>query len=126
MASLAKEHTNGEISVDPAVVGPEEIPRLCNDLEIKETFNHIMESLIKEAKRIRDASQNGTMEDDERQERTGDVAMALLNLIEQFGMEDDDDEDGASSTGHRLVSTQYSHFSITVHPSITNSRNIAK
>jgi hypothetical protein len=46
---------------------------------------------LKQAKEIRVAAKNGTMTDDERRERAGDAALALVNLMGQFGMEGDDE-----------------------------------
>ncbi|KAG7344742.1 alpha and gamma adaptin binding protein p34 [Nitzschia inconspicua] len=49
-----------------------------------------MEALLRQANEIRAASQNGTLTDQERRERAGEAALALVNLMGAF---DDDDND---------------------------------
>jgi hypothetical protein len=64
--------------------------QLRQDLEAEKVFDK-MEGVLKQAKEIRVAAKNGTMTDDERRERAGDAALALVNLMGQFGMEGDDE-----------------------------------
>ena len=52
-----------------------------------------MESLLKEASQIRKASTE--LSDEERRERAGNAALALVDLMGQFGL--DEDEEGESS-----------------------------
>jgi hypothetical protein len=52
-----------------------------------------MESLLKEASQIRKASTN--LSDEERRERAGNAALALVDLMGQFGL--DEDEEGEDS-----------------------------
>lgn len=51
-----------------------------------------MESVLKEASQIREASKNGILSDEERRERAGDAALALVNLMGKFGLNNDDDD----------------------------------
>ncbi|KAL3923821.1 MAG: hypothetical protein SGILL_001425 [Bacillariaceae sp.] len=76
--------------LDPAEVGAPEIAKLRDDLEADKLFDK-MESVLKQANEIRSASKKGIMTDDERRERAGDAALALVNLMGQFGMEDEED-----------------------------------
>jgi hypothetical protein len=76
--------------VNPAEVGAPEMAQLRQDLEAEKVFDK-MEGVLKQAKEIRVAAKNGTMTDDERRERAGDAALALVNLMGQFGMEGDDE-----------------------------------
>jgi hypothetical protein len=85
-----KEHD--VVVKEPSLVGSNDIAKLREDAEIEKHFDQ-MDSVIQEAKRIREASQNGTISDDERRERAGDAALALLNLMSQFGMEEEEGED---------------------------------
>jgi Alpha and gamma adaptin binding protein p34 len=61
-----------------------------NDPAVEHVFDK-MESLLQEANRIRAASKNGSMTDEERRERAGEAALALVNLM--GALEDDDDDD---------------------------------
>lgn len=76
--------------VDPTKVGASDVAQLREELEADKIFDK-MEGLLKEASQIRAASKNGTMSDNERRERAGEAALALVNLMGQFGMGDDDD-----------------------------------
>jgi len=58
-----------------------------------------MESVLKEASRIREASKSGVLSDDERRERAGEAALALVNLMNQCGLDDDDDGDISEGYG---------------------------
>ena len=77
---------------NPDKVGPEAMAQLRKDLETEQVFDQ-MESVLKEASRIREASKSGTLTDEERRERAGDAALALVNLMSQFGIEEDDDSE---------------------------------
>jgi hypothetical protein len=77
--------------VDPTKVGPSNMAQLREDLEAEKFFDK-MEGFLKEATQIRAASKNGTMTDNERRERAGEAALALVNLMGQFGMDGDDDD----------------------------------
>jgi hypothetical protein len=78
--------------VEPTKVGPSNMAQLRDDLEAEKLFDK-MEGFLKEATQIRAASKNGTMTDNERRERAGEAALALVNLMGQFGMDGDDDDD---------------------------------
>mmetsp|Transcript_27622 Transcript_27622/g.60817 ORF Transcript_27622/g.60817 Transcript_27622/m.60817 type:complete len:381 (-) Transcript_27622:162-1304(-) len=56
-----------------------------------------MESVLKEAAQIRQASKSGVLSDDERRERAGTAALALVNLMGQFGLDENDDDDSYGS-----------------------------
>ena len=67
------------------------------DMEAEQLFGR-MEYMLKEASQIRQASKSGHLSDDERRERAGDAALALVNLMDHFGLDDDaSDDDGDSS-----------------------------
>mmetsp|Transcript_17772 Transcript_17772/g.36554 ORF Transcript_17772/g.36554 Transcript_17772/m.36554 type:complete len:382 (+) Transcript_17772:111-1256(+) len=51
-----------------------------------------MENVLKEASQIRKASKSGALTDEERRERAGDAALALVNLMGRFGLDENDDE----------------------------------
>ena len=80
--------------LDPAEVNASDMAQLRQDLEAEKVFDK-MEGLLKQANEIRAAAKNGTMTDDERRERAGDAALALVNLMGQFEMDDDDDEESS-------------------------------
>jgi hypothetical protein len=92
------EETHDEVAsagvstlVDPTMVETSDImAQLREDLEAEKLFDK-MEGLLKEASQIRAASKDGTMSDNERRERAGEAALALVNLMGQFGMEDDEE-----------------------------------
>eukprot|EP00536_Pseudo-nitzschia_multiseries_P010723 jgi/Psemu1/289246/fgenesh1_pg.337_\ len=70
----------------------EESPALDHeDQETEKLFNQ-MENVLKEASQIRQASKSGVLSDEERRERAGTAALALVNLMGQFGLEEDDDD----------------------------------
>jgi len=54
-----------------------------------------MESLLKEASQIRKNGNN--LSDEERRERAGNTALALVNLMDQFGI--DDSDEGSQGSG---------------------------
>lgn len=76
--------------LNPESVGPAEMDAVRKDLEADQLFEK-MEGVLQEASRIREASKSGVMTDEERRARAGDAAMALVNLMTQFGLEDDDE-----------------------------------
>lgn len=75
--------------MDPEKVGPEEMAQLRKALEAENVFDQ-MEGMLKEASRIREASKNGMLSNEERRERAGDAANALMDLMNHVGFEDDD------------------------------------
>jgi hypothetical protein len=89
-AALKVESEAASMLLNPTEVGPSEMAQLRQDLEAEKIFDK-MESVLKEASQIREASKSGALSDDERRERAGDAALALVNLMSQFGLEDDDD-----------------------------------
>ena len=52
-----------------------------------------LESVIADAKNIREASQNNSMSDEERRKRAADTALRMMDLFEKLGFEGDHDED---------------------------------
>lgn len=84
-----------------AAVGSEEMEQLRQDLEAEKFFDQ-MEGVLKEASKVRQDAKNGILTDDERRARAGDAALALVNLMNQFGM-DDDDSVGADSDDSGIV-----------------------
>lgn len=52
-----------------------------------------LEKVMTEAKRIREASQNDSMTDEERRQRAGDTAVRLMGLLEKLGFDDGDEEE---------------------------------
>jgi hypothetical protein len=85
-----------EIILDAENVGPSEMAEIKKDLEADKLFEH-MEGVLREASRIREASKSGEMTDEERRDRAGDAAMALVNLMAQFGLDEEESQAGYSS-----------------------------
>jgi hypothetical protein len=52
-----------------------------------------LESLMKEANRIRFMSQRGELSDDDRRTRAAQAATLMMNLMDQMGLHKDDDDD---------------------------------
>lgn len=71
-------------------------PEALSDAQTEHVFGE-MESVLKEARRIRDASKAGSLNDDERRERAGDAALALVNLMSSLGFDEDGDDEVDSS-----------------------------
>jgi hypothetical protein len=88
LSAAADEDAIGLV-LNPEEVGPQEIAALRQDLEADQLFEK-MEGVLREASKIRDASKTGEMTDDQRRDRAGDAAMALVNLMTQFGLDEDD------------------------------------
>eukprot|EP00934_Nitzschia_sp_Nitz4_P000103 Nitzschia sp. Nitz4//scaffold102_size76354//54677//55708//NITZ4_005638-RA/size76354-processed-gene-0.25-mRNA-1//1//CDS//3329532267//103//frame0 len=80
-----------DVILSPDDVGPEEMAALRKDMETENLFDR-MEGVIRQASQIREASKAGTMTDDERRDKASEAAMALVNLMSQFGMDDDDED----------------------------------
>ncbi len=66
----------------------------AEDVDADKLFSQ-MESVLKEAQQIRKEGHN--LSDEERRERAGNAALALVNLMGQFGLDDDDDSEGYGS-----------------------------
>jgi hypothetical protein len=82
-------NTEAGLLIEPEKVGPEEIAQLRKDMEAENMFDQ-MEGVLREASQIREASKSGILTDEQRRDRAGDAAMALVNLMSAFGVEDDD------------------------------------
>ena len=68
-----------------------------DDMDTEKLFSQ-MESVLKEAAHIRKEGKN--LSDEERRERAGNAALALVNLMGQFGLDDEDsDEYGSDDSG---------------------------
>ena len=95
---MLSEEPNAEIEMllEPEKVGPEEMKQLRKDMETEQVFDK-MEGLLKEANRVREASKNGELDDDERRQRAGDAAETLFSLMNAFGLEEDEDSEAGSS-----------------------------
>ena len=59
---------------------------------------HQLESVLSEAKLIREASKNNAMSDEELRERAGETAMKIMGLLDGMGFDDDSDDGGGSSS----------------------------
>ena len=59
----------------------------------EDIFIDEFEEVMKEASRIRSASKSGQLSDEERRQRAGDAASALMGLLDRMGFDDDDDDD---------------------------------
>jgi hypothetical protein len=70
----------------------EDMEILKENLDEEKVFDE-MDTVLREASRIREQSKTGQLTDEERRERAGDAALRLVNLMHQFGM--DEDEDGS-------------------------------
>jgi hypothetical protein len=57
---------------------------------------HELEQVMSEAKRIREASQNDSMTDEERRQRAGDTAVRLMGLLEKLGLDEEEEEEDES------------------------------
>jgi hypothetical protein len=77
--------------LEPEKVGPQEIQELRRQMENEQVFDQ-MENALREASRVREASKGGLLSDEERRQRAGDAAMALMNLMGKFGMDEEEDE----------------------------------
>ena len=86
MASLMKDGENNDSRPSET---PEQQPRKDQKEEI--AF-HQLESVLSEAKSIRESSKSNSMSDDERRERAGETAMKLMGLLDSMGLGDDDDD----------------------------------
>jgi len=84
-----KAMTNPNDTQPPS--NPQEQPQTNHQKE--EIAFHQLESVLSEAKSIRDASKGNSMSDDERRERAGDTAMKLMGLLDSMGFCDDSDDD---------------------------------
>lgn len=71
----------------------------AEDVDADKLFSQ-MESVLKEAQQIRKEGHN--LSDEERRERAGNAALALVNLMGQFGLEDEDDSEGYGSDDSML------------------------
>ncbi len=58
---------------------------------------HQLESVIADAKSIRAASQDNSMNDEERRKRAGDTALRMMELFEKLGFDGDEEEDEEDS-----------------------------
>ena len=94
VASLMKDMNNPNETQPPS--NPQEQPQTNHQKE--EIAFHQLESVLSEAKSIRDASKGNSMSDDERRERAGDTAMKLMGLLDSMGFCDDSDEEGVDSS----------------------------
>ena len=82
-------------------VGPEEIQELRKQAETEHLFDQ-MEGVLREATRVREAAKAGALSDEDRRQRAGDAAMALMNLMNKFGLDDEDEklqDDSSSDDG---------------------------
>jgi hypothetical protein len=104
--NISSEESNAEVGMllEPEKVGPEEMKQLRKDMETEQIFDK-MEGLLKEANRVREASKNGELNDDERRQRAGDAATTLFGLMDAFGLEEDEDSDADSSDNDSGVAT---------------------
>ncbi|KAL9183357.1 hypothetical protein ACHAXT_005144 [Thalassiosira profunda] len=60
---------------------------------------HQLESVLAEAKMLREASRSNAISDEERRERAGETAMRLMGLLDGMGLDDEtDDERGSESS----------------------------
>jgi len=99
--SLSTDSTTVQITDilldDSEKVGPSEMEQMTKDLQADKIFEQ-MEGVLREASKIREASKSGALTDQERRDRAGDAAMALVSLMAQFGI-DEDDVDGDAGSG---------------------------
>ena len=72
-----------------------EMERLRKEIDEDKVFDE-MESVLKEASRIREQSKCGELTDEERRAKAESAALRLVDLMSQFGMEDGDDNDDPS------------------------------
>ena len=79
-----QQETTGQGNADDTV------EKLRKEMDEEKVFDE-MEAVLREASRVRDASKSGQLTDDERRERAGEAAMRLVDLMNQFGMEDEED-----------------------------------
>ena len=61
----------------------------------EEVLMNEFEHLMNEAKKIRQASKNGDLSDQERRDRAGNAAQMLMGLLDQMGFDDDDYDDSS-------------------------------
>ncbi len=82
-----------------AIFGLKDETQGTEDLDTDNLFSQ-MESVLKEAQQIRKEGHN--LSDEDRRERAGNAALALVNLMGQFGLEDEDDSEGYGSDDSML------------------------
>ena len=99
---ILSDESNAESGLLMDKVAPEDMAQLQKDLDSENLFEQ-MEGALKEAKRIREAAKSGMMSDEERRERAGEAALALVNLMGQFGMEDESEGEDSSDDDSGVV-----------------------
>mmetsp|Transcript_18760 Transcript_18760/g.46472 ORF Transcript_18760/g.46472 Transcript_18760/m.46472 type:complete len:347 (-) Transcript_18760:68-1108(-) len=72
-----------------------EIERLRQEIDEDKVFDE-METVLREASRIREQSKCGQLTDEERRAKAESAALRLVDLMNQFGMEDGEQEDDNS------------------------------
>lgn len=100
----AVDPTGAGLHVNGGGIGAEDIAQLRQDLEAEKLFDE-MERTLREASRIREASKNGTLTDEERRDRAGEAALRLVNLMTNIGLDEGDDSDGYDSDGSGVLDT---------------------
>lgn len=102
-----QQEENPYIPPDPSKFGDESLTnqqesddtmleKLRRDLDDEKVFDE-MEAVLREASRVREASKSGQLTDDERRDRAGEAAMRLVNLMNQFGIEDEEEDDSIAA-----------------------------
>ena len=99
VAHLVREHRRAVAHVvdRDVATGPAVAVGLTHAAQAEHVLDK-MEHLIQQAKDIREAAKNGSMTDDERRERAGDAALALVNLMGQLGMDDGEESDESDNS----------------------------
>ena len=87
--NLTNQQETAELNI-PEAGNTETLEKLRKEMDEEKVFDE-MEAVLREASRVRDASKSGQLTDDERRERAGEAAMRLVDLMNQFGMEDEED-----------------------------------
>jgi len=75
--------------------GSQNTSEVSEDTKDEAALDNI-EGVMKEAKRIREASKSGQLSDQDRRSRAGNAAEMLMGLLDQMGFDDEDDNEGSS------------------------------
>jgi len=86
-----------EVQLVPGMEPSELISEAVSEETKDEVVLDNIEGVMKEAKRIREASKNGELSDQDRRDRAGNAAEMLMGLLDQMGFDDDEGEGEDSS-----------------------------
>lgn len=71
--------------------------KMSNTHPNEEAYFDNLDQVMREAVRIRDDARSGTLTDEERRKRAGNAAMALMGLLEQMGLDEEEEDSEVES-----------------------------